>query len=395
MNFLELKRPELQKLCKTHGIKANGTNVEMREQLTKLQLAGGDIAPSNNCDTAFDQRSDSDIFMQLKDVFLSPTCCTDKVDQKQQQEQENEPRVLDDEALQQLLEQQVPDINSMMDRLGQVPVSQYIISTYHNGLPLYNQNPMLQIHLIRSLRTVVAAVAAGAAPRGALRLLAEAYQSCQAEQGRVIDALYGQIAGRDLGLRAQLLVLVDLAKQAALDALVNARHPNAWRTGDENPYGQLPHLQNRYRLALGGTVGLRGVAAAAQDHLASPLADPAQVEEALEQYRALFSAEDVALTLVRDVNQQDLNAERLIDRDTLAKWASEQAPPSFNAHSIFFNEESNDEHDYLGEEPREENTYHPFLSKQVALSILSLLFLSETEQNEEQEFIERTSSSTS
>ncbi|CAM9628851.1 unnamed protein product, partial [Heterosigma akashiwo] len=62
MNFLELKRPELQKLCKTHGIKANGTNVEMREQLTKLQLAGGDIAPSNNCDTAFDQRSDSDIF---------------------------------------------------------------------------------------------------------------------------------------------------------------------------------------------------------------------------------------------------------------------------------------------------------------------------------------------
>eukprot|EP00639_Heterosigma_akashiwo_P022282 CAMPEP_0206410272 /NCGR_PEP_ID=MMETSP0294-20121207/32485_1 /ASSEMBLY_ACC=CAM_ASM_000327 /TAXON_ID=39354 /ORGANISM="Heterosigma akashiwo, Strain CCMP2393" /LENGTH=389 /DNA_ID=CAMNT_0053870569 /DNA_START=231 /DNA_END=1401 /DNA_ORIENTATION=- len=389
MNFLELKRPELQKLCKTHGIKANGTNVEMREQLTKLQLAGGDIAPSNNCDTAFDQRSDSDIFMQLKDVFLSPTCCTDKVDQKQQQEQENEPRVLDDEALQQLLEQQVPDINSMMDRLGQVPVSQYIISTYHNGLPLYNQNPMLQIHLIRSLRTVVAAVAAGAAPLGGgLPVL-------PGRAGPGHRRVVRPDRGAGPGAARPTSGAGGPGEAGGPGRAGKCPASNAWRTGDENPYGQLPHLQNRYRLALGGTVGLRGVAAAAQDHLASPLADPAQVEEALEQYRALFSAEDVALTLVRDVNQQDLNAERLIDRDTLAKWASEQAPPSFNAHSIFFNEESNDEHDYLGEEPREENTYHPFLSKQVALSILSLLFLSETEQNEEQEFIERTSSSTS
>lgn len=35
--------------------------------------------------------------------------------------------------------------------------------------------------------------------------LVDAYTACQAEQGRVIDALYGILSGRDKGLKVSLI----------------------------------------------------------------------------------------------------------------------------------------------------------------------------------------------
>lgn len=42
--------------------------------------------------------------------------------------------------------------------------------------------------------------------------LVDAYTACQAEQGRVIDALYGILSGRDKGLKVSLtpLSILDL-----------------------------------------------------------------------------------------------------------------------------------------------------------------------------------------
>lgn len=50
-----------------------------------------------------------------------------------------------------------------------------------------------------------------------LRALAEAFTACQAEQARVIDAIYGELSGRDRGLREQVLAMLDQCKQRTLD----------------------------------------------------------------------------------------------------------------------------------------------------------------------------------
>jgi len=76
---------------------------------------------------------------------------------------------------------------------------------------------------------------------------------------------------------------------------------------------------------------------------------------------------------VNDVNQQDAEAERLINRELMAKWASEMSEScGFDSHDIFYDEER--AKDYEGA-PKEENKYHVFLNKKVALEVLVHLFL--------------------
>jgi len=262
----------------------------------------------------------------------------------------------------------------MLDRTGEVPVTTYILSTYRNGIPLYDRTPALQLHIISSLRVIFDRVQSGKALKQHLVMIAEAFTSCQAEQGRVIDHVYGELVGRDKGLREQVLILVDIHKQAVMDQVVNQLHPDAWKTSDANPHGQVPHLQNSYRASLGESLGLRGVEAARADYLRQNF-NSSQITEAEELFRSLFSVQEIVDSFVKDINQQDQNSERIIDRDTLTKWAAEASSTDaqFDPHSIYYNEAAPGE--YCMEAPVEENIYQPFLSQKAALNIFRKLFL--------------------
>jgi hypothetical protein len=64
--------------------------------------------------------------------------------------------------------------------------------------------------------------------RKTLTRMVDAARACQAEQGRVIDAVYGVITGRDRSLRDQVLSVVDAMKDLVMENLVHKLNPDAW-----------------------------------------------------------------------------------------------------------------------------------------------------------------------
>merc|ERR1712039_450841 len=205
--------------------------------------------------------------------------------------------------------------------------------------------------------------------QGSLIRLAEAFQSCQAEQGRTIDTLFGQLIGRDATLEDQVLTLVDSVKALAMEAVVHELNPHAAGTDDGNPSGQAPHITSAYLEAVGAELGLRGTAAASSDPLRPQNAKPKKVAAA---FRAQFSLDPVVDAIIGDVNQQGAEVQRIVDRDLLAKWASQAAATSgFDAHSTYFDEGC--AHEYEGR-PADSEAYQPFLSRKVTLCMLVHLF---------------------
>jgi len=203
------------------------------------------------------------------------------------------------------------------------------------------------------------------------------------EQGRVIDSVYGFLSGRDKSFREQILSIVDLQKDQSLNQLVHQHNPNAWRTGDDNPKGQVPHIQSSYCYSFGEELGLRGYKAAVLDKDKFTLT-PAQRTSLINDFKNLFSINELINLLITDINQQDEKAERVINVDSLMKWAGDKSINNdFDSHTIFYDESNPEQYKDLGK-PKEENIYKPFLSKSVALIILEHLFKNEITQQEQQ-----------
>lgn len=284
---------------------------------------------------------------------------------------------LNETEVRETLEKFVPNVAFMLDRTGEVPVSNYIWMSYQHGIPIYRENRAVQQHTIHALRFLFQAAITGKPPGGAdaLKRLAEAYQSCQAEQGRMIDTLYGKISGRDAALQDQVLALVDSFKALCLEAVVHKLNPDAAGMSDAYPHRQAPHIYSAYLLAVGEELGLRGTRAAMSDYNRPQHVNRQQV---LEAFKEQWSIRDLAAALVADVNQQAEDAERVIGRDMLAKWAAataEKSDRSFNAHSIYYDEDRAEE--YEGK-PEEGNEYQPFLRCDVAVGVLINLFVPST-----------------
>jgi hypothetical protein len=310
-----------------------------------------------------------EIYDALHQYFLSPKAATEKEDQDNEQVPTMEP-----DQIAKLLQDNVEGLHSMMDRTGSMPVVHYIVSTYHTGLPLFEGNMGVQQHTIKAIRYILhkSAGLPEKIRKSSLRRLAEAYTACQMEQGRVIDSLYGSLSGRDKSFKEQILSLVDIQKEQVLNQIVNRFNPNAWKTGDDNPRGQVPHIQSTYCAEIGTKLGLRGTKAAKLDQNKCQL-DPTSVMHLEESFRRLFLIGELINTLIADVNQQDPNAERLINRQSLTQWAGDQSQNNnFHGHAIFFDEEKASE---WNGKPTVENQYQPFLNHKVALSILEHLFL--------------------
>ena len=269
-------------------------------------------------------------------------------------------------AVCELFRASIPDIDSMLDRLGTTPVLVYINSTLKNGLPSLRADHALLEHVKYALQTILVLVANPEHPVSSrekiLRRIAEAYQACQVIQAQVIDAVYGMLVGRDAGLRDQVLTLVDEHKQQTLDNVTIAMHPNI-NNGVEGP-----HVQNRLLLDVGTQLGLRGVARARQDRLvsAAPISR-AQSDKVIAKFHELFNMQAVLEEFIDNINVQD-GIPRHISQEALMSWAQENGH-LFPAHCIFYNEDAPES--YSG---RPKNPYLPYLSRDAAIYVLQVLF---------------------
>jgi len=306
---------------------------------------------------------------ELLGFLLSPASSTEK-----KVDSSNKPPVcMEEQQVNDLLIKHVPGVEFMLDRCGETPVSYFIWMTYMHGLPIYRGNLPVQQHTIDGIRAIFQ-YAATDHPLGpmALKRLAEAYQSCQAEQGRTIDSLYGKISGRDATLQDQVLTLVDDYKALTMEGVVNHLNPDAAGMDDDYPSRQIPHITSAYLEAVGKELGMRGVDAATSDMNRPQVTDLHLRAKILDAFKAHFSLKDLLGAIVSDVNQQAADAERVIDRELLMKWsASAGADGTFDAHSIFYDAERSNDYDGA---PKEENMYQPFLTHKVVSRILVRLW---------------------
>jgi hypothetical protein len=315
------------------------------------------------------------LFLQLTFIFSKSTSKhRNKFPKSPDNDEENTIKIFTEEEIIQILKSNIPDIENIFDRTGSVPVSEFIISTYSNGLPLFASNPTVQQHTIKGLRFVFHKVVnlPDKTKQSILKRITDAYTACQMEQGRIIDSLYGQLSGRDKSFKDQLLSIVDIQKEQILNQIVNHRNPDAWQTTDDFPEQQIPHLQSSYCLAVGHQLGLRGVKSSQLDNFKTILTE-SQTKDILEDFQQRFSVPDLIQTIVNDINQQDPNAERLINCDSLSKWITENSQSLIlDPHDIFYDEEK--EKEYNGK-PNEENKYRPFINEDVARDLLFSVFL--------------------
>jgi hypothetical protein len=215
--------------------------------------------------------------------------------------------LIDAQEIVALLQKYVDGVDSMVDRTGNLPLTEMFCLTYSNGLPIYNGNPSVQQHTITAMKTIFVHIKseerAESWKRKILAKLCDAFRACQAEQGRVIDSVYGTVTGRDKSFRDQVLMVVDVQKELVLENLVNKLNPTAWKQGDDIPQKQVPHITSSYRVAVGAELGLRGIQSAQMDHCRFEL-PPADAKTVAEVFRLMFSIDELCDTLVGDVNQQ-------------------------------------------------------------------------------------------
>lgn len=250
----------------------------------------------------------------------------------------------------------------------------FLVKSYTNGFPALP--PAASAHCAEGVRLIVGALAdpdsaglkAGRA-KVLAQALAEAYTGCQAVQARTVDMLQGEIRGlTSQSLPAQLRVLIEEFREAALDRMVCHFHPGAPTAGDGTPHMQLPHLANKYRRHLGSCIGIsesRMEAARSDRNASGPL--PAGKEVAEEKFWQEFDAREICRAVVADVNQASEEAERRVDRRLLLEWCGSREDLGYE---VFYDEAM--AHDYGDMKPSadQEAMRQPFIHEAFACKVL-------------------------
>mmetsp|Transcript_143688 Transcript_143688/g.358160 ORF Transcript_143688/g.358160 Transcript_143688/m.358160 type:complete len:554 (+) Transcript_143688:104-1765(+) len=251
---------------------------------------------------------------------------------------------LDAQQIVTAIERFVPEAKAWIaPRSNGTPALDFLVRSYTDGLPAF---PLaVRMHLAQGVRVIMGAIwdpeKSGISKARAKSLahdLAEAFTSCQAVQARTIDALQAEVRGMaSHSLATQLRSLIEEHRELALDRTVCYFHPRALMASDANPRRQLPHLVNRYRRHLGHSAGLMGgpraEAAASDKNARGPL--PVSHRRAIHRFWREFGIRELLRTIVADVNQTDLEADRRLDRHLIMAWAGSV---SSVGHRIFYDE---------------------------------------------------------
>lgn len=278
-----------------------------------------------------------------------------------------------------IFNQYVKDFDKIRDRLNTMPALRLIEMTYDNGIPQLNQSALV-IHSRDCLRYIMCLAAADPTLhwKRYLTRIAEAFSACQAEQARTLDAVYGELVGRDKGLIHQVDAIVSNKKHVLLEIICQNLNPMC-KTPGASPSEQIPHLMNAYIKHVGTELGIKGVAAAGNDRCAKNLAD-SEVRRILADFRRAFSIIELAKDLINDINQQSKDSDRLVDPATLMAWAGdENVNNGFPSHKIFYDD--TEPKGSYGDDPKDntkpttENMYSPFLSNTAGIMVLYYLYL--------------------
>lgn len=250
----------------------------------------------------------------------------------------------------------------------------FLVKSYNHGFPALP--PAASAHCAEGVRLIVGALAdpdsaglkAGRAKILA-RTLAEAYTGCQAVQARTVDMLQGEVRGlTSQSLPAQLRVLVEEFREAALDRVVCRFHPGAPTASDGTPHLQLPHLANKYRRHLGSCIGVsepRMEAARSDRNASGPL--PVPKEAAEDKFWQEFDAEEICRAVVADVNQSSEEAERRIDRRLLLEWCGSHEDLGYE---VFYDESMAQHYGDMKPSADQEAMRQPFIHDGFACKLL-------------------------
>ena len=151
-------------------------------------------------------------------------------------------------------------------------------------------------------------------------------------------------------------MVVDVQKELVLENCVNKLNPDAWKQNDDIPQKQVgiiaitslsnfddpqvPHITSSYRVAIGEELGLRGMQNALMDNCRFQV-KPEDAQIVKDTFRRMFLIDELVDLLIADVNQQDKDADRLVSRDDLGRWAGNTDENNgFESHSIFYDEDA-------------------------------------------------------
>ncbi|EGD79235.1 hypothetical protein PTSG_09956 [Salpingoeca rosetta] len=276
---------------------------------------------------------------------------------------------LSEDALIQLFDKHVPNLHDLRDWTGKDPVTKFFFGTYTSGVPKFKaNNPSLNNVLVQAFRYIVHEAEKGneAAIR-CMRPLAEAFESCQAEQAREINSLFGTVTGRDKGLPEQLAKFIDEYKQRVLNTVI----PDVFETTEDNsfPHKQVPHIYNRCLVDLGDILGLSGVEIAQADAAKPPELDETAKTTVVDRFRELFDMEQLLEDITSDINQSG-NVERAIDRTLLLKH---EFPASFERHKLMYDEDEPQVYNF--KKPTEEEEFNAFVFPGIVAEMLACIFL--------------------
>jgi len=278
-----------------------------------------------------------------------------------------------------LVEGSVAGVTTMMGQRGERFVTEMLTAWTQVGLFMHGSPSSPLNRLIIPATRHIFAIMASLPPKHPKRVdclstLAYACQDCQQVQAREILRIYSDLTSQRASLEGQLKYSLIREKEATLNGYISRKHPKCDLDHTQvAPWQQRVHLFSGYVSLVGQEFGMDSLTAAQSDRFASSaLQEIGELDAAtlLADLRGDMSVKDWLLMLLADINNQAEDADRLIDRDCIFRWAQENMS-SEAAYLVFYDD------DRAGEfamqqpmKPEPGNCYQPFLSVKVLVEIL-------------------------
>lgn len=279
--------------------------------------------------------------------------------------------------LNRLMVESVPGVKKMISTTrNAIPVMDMLCQIYETGLftlggpsSAVNQQVIPGLHYVFH---VCSGLDAGHPKRKYLmRTLTDAMNDCQQVQAREILRLYGDLTNQNQTFENQLQYFLLKQKEEALERFIGRYHKDCDQPHTVvKPWQQRAHLKSGYIDMLGYQLGFEAVEAAKSDRFLADVHKEilkgvwGDVDKSIifKMLCKELSVEKLIMGLISDINNQSEQADRLINRDVIFKWAKDKLTLE-EAHKVFWNSDNQAEYNGLNpDRPTEANQFQPFLS---------------------------------
>jgi len=207
-----------------------------------------------------------------------------------------------------------------------------------------------------------------------LTTLAHACTDCQQVQAREIMRVFGDLTAQNETFEVQLKYSLVRMKEASLDEYITLNHPNCDLDHTKTqPHFQRPHLKSGYIVMIGRDFGLDGLTSAKHDRFLARVQTHIKhtdKRDMLKKLKTNMSVKEWLQTLLADINNQNLAADRLINPACVYRWADANLSQD-DVHKVFYDENRAEEFEDLEPKaPTNENKFKVFLSCKFLVDML-------------------------